>query len=92
MNDALLSGDITTALIFLDTPAQDKYGPALQLLLPRMPQIVASCSPLRGASISANVAEYGLNRTINGENRLFLIYFLRNNECPASAFGGLRHS
>ena len=78
MNAALVAGDIPTALTFLDAAAQRKYEPVWQVLLPHMAEIVASYSPLRGVEIGQNVAEYGVNRTINGENRLFLIYFLRD--------------
>lgn len=78
MNTALVAGDIPTALTFLDPAAQQKYEPVWQVLLPHMSEIVASYSPVRGAFIGQSVAEYGLNRTINGENRLFLIYFLKD--------------
>ncbi len=78
MNAALVAGDIPTALTFLDAAAQRKYEPVWQVLLPHMAEIVASYSPLRGVEIGQNVAEYGVNRTINGENRLFLIYFLKD--------------
>jgi PKD repeat protein len=78
MNTALINGDIATALTFLDVAAQQKYEPVWRVLLPHMSEIVASYSPVRGAFIGQNVAEYGLNRTINGENRLFLIYFLKD--------------
>jgi PKD repeat protein len=78
MNAALVAGDITTALTFLDGAAQRKYEPVWRVLQPHMAEIVASYSPIRGVEIGQNVAEYGVNRTINGENRLFLIYFLRD--------------
>jgi hypothetical protein len=78
MNTALVAGDTTTALTFLDSAAQQKYEPVWRALLPHMAEIVSSYSPVRGVEIGQNVAEYGVNRTINGENRLFLIYFLRD--------------
>ena len=80
MNAVLVSGDITTALLFLDSAAQEKYGRVWQALLPHMAEIVASYSPIRALAISNSIGEYGLNRTINGEKRLFLIYFLKNED------------
>ncbi|NOT56000.1 MAG: hypothetical protein HOP18_15480, partial [Deltaproteobacteria bacterium] len=80
MNTALVAGDTTAALTFLDSAAQQKYGPVWQVLLPHMAEIVASYSPVRGVGIGQNVAEYGVNRTIDGENRLFLIYFLKDKD------------
>jgi len=80
MNAALVNGDITTALTFLDAAAQQKYEPVWRALLPHMAEVVASYSPVRGAFIGQSVAEYGLNRTINGENRLFLIYFQKDKD------------
>jgi hypothetical protein len=80
MNAALVAGDISTALIFLDSAAREKYGPVWQVLLPHVTEIITSYSPIRGLSIGERVGEYGLNRTINGEKRLFLIYFLKNED------------
>jgi PKD repeat protein len=80
MNAALVAGDIPTALMFLDSAAQEKYGPVWQVLLPHMAEIVSSYSPVQALFISSGIAEYGLNRTINEENRLFLIYFLKNDD------------
>lgn len=78
VNAALVAGDIPTALTFLDSAAQEKYAPVWQVLLPHMAEIVASYSPVRALSISDSIGEYGLNRMINGEKRLFLIYFLKD--------------
>jgi Glucodextranase, domain B/Bacterial Ig domain len=80
MNTALLNGDIATALLFLDSAAQAKYEQVWRVLQPHMADIVASYSPVRALSISDSIGEYGLNRTINGEKRLFLIYFLKNDD------------
>ena len=77
MNTALVNGDIATALLFIDSAAQQKYKPVWRALQPHMAEIVASYSPVRALSISEGIGEYGLNRTINGEKRLFLIYFLK---------------
>jgi len=80
MNTALLAGDAETAKSFLDAAARKKYGPVFDVLLPHMPQIVASYSALQPLSLSGAIGEYGINRVIDGQNRLFLIYFLKNGE------------
>ena len=79
MNDALLAGDKATAMQYLNTQAQEKYGRVFDALMPNMPQIIASYSPLQRGSISSSVGEYAINRTIQGANRIFLIYFLHDS-------------
>jgi hypothetical protein len=78
MNLALLAGNKATALTFLTTGAQEKYGPVFDVLLPYMPEILASYSPLQRVVVSTDIAEYAINRLINGENRIFLIYFFKD--------------
>ena len=80
MNAALVAGDIPTALMFLDSAAQEKYGPVWQVLLPHMTEIVASYSPVQAISIASEIAEYGMTRTVNGESRLFFLYFLKDRD------------
>jgi len=80
MNAALLAGDVTGARAFLDAPAVDHYGPTFDALLAFMPDIIASYSPLVTLTISSDVAEYGLKRTIDGEDRLFLVDLLREDD------------
>jgi choice-of-anchor A domain-containing protein len=78
MNNALVAGDKATAMGYLNAGARDKYGPVFDTLLPAMPRIIASYSPLQQVSLSPALGEYGVNRMINGVNRVFLIYFLRD--------------
>ena len=80
MNTALIAGDKTTALTYLNSQAQAKYGPVFDVLIPNMANIVASYSPLKRSSLSQNIGEYAINRTINGVNRIFFIYFLRGGD------------
>jgi hypothetical protein len=77
MNGSLVAGDITGARSFVTAAARERYAPVWSALLPHLPGIVASYSPLRGVSINATVAEYAVNRTLSGESYLFLVYFLR---------------
>jgi hypothetical protein len=78
MNTALVSGDKAAALAFLSDQARDQYGPVFDALLPHMPEIVASYSPLKRSSISASYTEYGVNRVIDGTKRVFLVGFVVN--------------
>ncbi len=80
MNSALLAGDVNRANSYLNESAKRKYGAVLQTLLPNMPQIITSYSPLRRVSISERIGEYAILRPYNGQNRLYLIYFLRDDD------------
>ena len=78
LNQALSAGDKTTALGVLNIAAQSKYGRVFDALLPQMPQIISSYSSLQRVSISENIGEYAVNRMITGQNKIFLIYFLKD--------------
>jgi hypothetical protein len=80
VNAALLAGDEAGALTFLTPGAQEKYRPVFDVLLPDMPQIIASYSPLRQVSVSSAIGEYAITRVIEGKNQLFLIYFLKGDD------------
>ena len=77
MNTALLAGDKATALTYLTPSARVKYGPVFDALLPYMPDIIRSYSPLQRVSVSENIGEYAVNRLIEDENMIFLIYFVK---------------
>jgi hypothetical protein len=47
----------------------------LDTLTPLLPQIVASFSELQLVTLSSELGEYAINRVINGEDRIFFIYF-----------------
>jgi hypothetical protein len=78
MNAALVAGNKATALSFLTVGAQEKYSPVFDVLLPHMSEIVASYSPLQRLSASGGVGEYAVIRTLDGQNHLFLIYFVQD--------------
>lgn len=78
MTGALAAGDKALAMLHLDASAQQKYGPVFDALLTNMPQIVASFSALKAVTLSNALGEYAVNRIINGENRLFFVYFTVN--------------
>ena len=79
MNNALVAGDKATAMQYLSFTAQNKYGPTFDVLMPYMPQIVTSYSPLMTSSISNSIGEYAVVRNVNGVHRIFLMYFLRGD-------------
>ncbi|MGZ7031107.1 MAG: hypothetical protein ACXVIJ_03980, partial [Thermoanaerobaculia bacterium] len=76
MNNALLAGDKDGAMRYLNGTAQRKFGPAFDVLMPFMAEIVASYSPLARSTLSAGIGEYAVVRTENGQKRLYLIYFM----------------
>jgi len=78
MNDALLRGDLNEALVHLNARARQQYARALQGLLPDIPAIVGSYAPPLRVSVTANVLEYAVNRMVDGEDRAFLVYLLRD--------------
>jgi len=80
MNAALSGGDTPAALLFLTPSARRRYAPVFDALEPFLPGIVASYSPLATLSLSESIGEYALKRTIDGEDRLFLVYFLRDGD------------
>lgn len=81
MNGALAAKDKAKALQFLTQQARAKYGPVFDLLLPKMPQIVASISPLQRSRISDGYAEYAVKRPgAGGKVYLYLVYFLRDQD------------
>jgi hypothetical protein len=80
MQTALVGNDQGKALQFLDQQAKDKYGPVFQTLAQDMPAILGTFSPLQRVSISERIGEYAVNRTIDGINRIFFIYFIQGED------------
>jgi hypothetical protein len=80
VNQALIRGDSDTALKYLNESARRKYGPVFQALLPHMPAIIASFSPLQRSKISEDIGEYAINNMRDGQNWLFFVYFLKDND------------
>lgn len=81
LGEALVAGDKGRAMGFLSDAARDKYGLVFDRLLPGMPAIVASFSPLqRGTTSTPRLMEYAVNRTIGGVNRIFFVNFLRDRD------------
>jgi hypothetical protein len=77
MNIALTAGDKPSALSMLSAPAQAIYGPVFDALMPSYASIAASFSPLQRSLVADEIAEYAVNRTINGVNQIFFVYFIK---------------
>jgi hypothetical protein len=75
---ALAAGDKEAALTYLTPGAQEKYAPVFDALLSDLPSIVASFSALQPVSLSPAIGAYAINRTIDGRDRIFFIYFLKD--------------
>ena len=78
MNDALAAGDKAAALANLSTNARRKYGPVFDALLPHMPEIVASYSPLVRILVSEGYAEYAVQRSSSGAARVYFVNFVQD--------------
>ena len=75
---ALASRDTPQALQYLTRQGKEKYGPVFDVLRPNMTQIVGQFSVLQPVTVGDTVGSYAVNRTVNGVNRLFFVYFLRD--------------
>jgi hypothetical protein len=80
MNAALSRGDINGALVYLNSRAQGQYSRVFNELLADMPTIIASYSAPQRVSIEANYLEYAINRLIDGEDKIFFVYLLRDGD------------
>jgi hypothetical protein len=80
MNTALLNGDVERALQYVSKASRDTYSPVFQELLPSFSGIIESYSPLQRSSVTATYGEYAINRTIDGVDRIFFIYFLQDED------------
>ncbi len=75
---SLSSNNIEQALNELTPRAREMYRPSFEALQNDLPSIMNSFSELQIVDINVEYAEYAVNRIINGENRLFLIYFVKD--------------
>ena len=78
MNQALRNNDLNGALKYLNGSAIKQYKGVFEALMPKMNQIIDSYSPLYKVELSTGYGEYVISRQINGEKKLFFIYFLRS--------------
>ena len=78
--NALANGSKPMAMQALTSLAQVKYGPIFDALMPYFPAIVSTWSLPQPSTITRDYAEYGINKTINGVNRIFLITFVLDSD------------
>jgi hypothetical protein len=74
----LSANNITQALNELTPSAQEKYAPVFSALQGNLPAILASFSNLQVVDINTDYAEYAINRTIDEVDRVFLVYFVKD--------------
>lgn len=77
---SLVCGDVDLALSFMTTYSRNQYRPVLQELRPFFPITIGNWSPLQPSKITEEYAEFAVNKTVNGINRLFFIYFIRDSD------------
>lgn len=77
---ALVRGDKSGAMQYLNVKAKAQYEPVFDALLPNMPQIFGGFSSLQSVAIREEIGEYAVSRVIDGVNRIFLIYLLRDGD------------
>ena len=80
LKSALASGDLGRASQYLSPSTRGRYASAFQTLAPYFSQILSTFSDLQPVSLSGEIGEYAINRTINGENRIFFLYFGRDGD------------
>jgi hypothetical protein len=80
MNVALVNGNIESALKHLDEFGKVEYGPVFKVLKDKMPEIVQSYSVPKGVLITNSVGELAINRIYKGQNRIYLIYFMKDKD------------
>jgi hypothetical protein len=78
--NALAIANKAAAMQFLTAGAQVTYGPTFDALLTHLPAIVSTWSSPQASLVDEEFAEYGINRTIDGIDRVFLIDFVLDDD------------
>jgi hypothetical protein len=78
--NALAVANKAAAMQFLTAGAQVTYGSTFDALLARLPAIVSTWSSPQASLVDERFAEYGINRTIDGIYRVFLIDFVLDDD------------
>jgi hypothetical protein len=79
MISALSSANIAEAVNNISSGSQEKYQDIFQNLAPNMTSIVSGFSSLQVVEIHQNYVECAITRQIEGDTRVFMIYFVREN-------------
>jgi hypothetical protein len=75
----LAAGRVDLALASLPPVIAARYKPILEPLAPHFATIVPTWSAPMTGRLADDVGEYTIARTIDGQNRLFFIYFVRDD-------------
>jgi PKD repeat protein len=78
MKGALAVNDINKAMSYFGDFSKDKYKRVFLDLGADLPSIINSLADIVFVSFYGNVAEYAINRLEDGMNRLYFIYFIRD--------------
>lgn len=77
---ALVSGDMAGALEHFMTQSRPRYAAIFGALAPQLPVIAEAFSTLQKVSTDEDIADYAINRTVNGSNLIFLVTFIRDKD------------
>jgi hypothetical protein len=78
MNQALTNGDVQLALNYVARKSRKRYEPVFDALREHMGEIVSSYSEPITVTLTEGMGEYAVNRVIDGEDYIFLIYFMKD--------------
>ncbi len=77
---SLSSSNVNQAVNLFAADSQQKYQNIFEALGSELPNVVSSFSDLqKGGFTSSGIAEYAINRTINGTDYIFLVYFIKDD-------------
>jgi hypothetical protein len=76
---ALAAGRADLALASLPAVTAARYKPVLEPLGPHFASIIPTWSAPMTGRLADDVGEYTIARSIDGQNRLFFIYFVRDD-------------
>lgn len=79
MNQALTNGETQQALNYVTRKSRKRYEPVFESLREHMGEIVASYSEPIAVTLTGGMGEYAINRIIDGEDYIFLVYFLKDS-------------
>jgi len=74
----LIAGNTDAALAYISPARRERYRGTFDALSDRWPEIFDTFTSIEPAILTSGFTEYAVNRTINGENRLFLVYFAQD--------------
>lgn len=78
--EALSAGDKEKSVAFFNQTSKKKYGEIFDKLMPQMANIFRTASSPQKMSVTRRVGEYAVNRIAGVDNKIFLVYFLRDDD------------